>query len=266
MSSFSLEGCEERKGRKAMQLEGKTALITGGTRGIGAATAVILAQRGANVAIVGRHDDEQAKETRSMIEAFGRRCELIIADMGKPEDAIRCVAEAVKRIGSIDILIHSAGSGFPGRFLEVTPEVWHEAFNVHVHAIYYLCQAVIPMMKEKREGAIVLVSSIAALRGVPVASAYQVVKGALPQFARALAREFADYNIRVNAVAPGIIRTRFHDAMSPAQQKHNIDNRIPLHREGTPQQVADLIAVLVENDYITGETLTIDGGLTMRIA
>jgi len=93
-----------------------------------------------------------------------------------------------------------------------------------------------------------------------------VVKGALPQFARALARELANDNIRVNCIAPGIIRTRFHDAMTPEQKRHNLENRIPLHREGTPEQVATLIAEVVTNDYITGETFVIDGGLTMRIA
>lgn len=111
-----------------------------------------------------------------------------------------------------------------------------------------------------------LVSSVAGLRGVPFATAYQVAKGALPQFARAMAREFADDNIRVNCVAPGIIRTAFHANMTPEQKQYNLDHRIPLHREGTPQEVADLICDLVANDYITGETMTIDGGLTMRIA
>jgi NAD(P)-dependent dehydrogenase (short-subunit alcohol dehydrogenase family) len=96
--------------------------------------------------------------------------------------------------------------------------------------------------------------------------AYQVVKGALPQFARALAREVADDNIRVNCVAPGIIRTRFHEKMTPEQKQFNLDHRVPLHREGTAEQVATLIAEVVSNDYITGETFTIDGGLTMRIA
>lgn len=249
-----------------MQLEGKVTLITGGTRGIGAATAVILAERGSDVAIVGRHDDEDAKHTKASIEAFGRRCLLILADMGKPQDATRCVEEANRRLGPVDVLIHSAGGGVPGGLLEVTPEVWHEAFNVHVHAIYYLCRAAIPMMRQKREGAIVLVSSVAGIRGVPFATAYQVVKGAVPQFARALAREFADDNIRVNAVVPGIIRTQFHAGMSAEQKKHNLDNRIPLHREGTPQQVGHLIAELVANDYITGESVAVDGGLTMRIA
>lgn len=249
-----------------MQLEGKTALITGATRGIGACTAILLAERGADIAIVGRRCNGDAAETKARVEAFGRRCTIIAADMGKPEDAARCVGEAAAQLGPVDVLVHSAGGGVPGGLLEVTPEAWHEAFNVHVHAIYYLCREAIPAMRRKKEGAVVLVSSVAGLRGVPFAIAYQVAKGAVPQFARALAREFAGDNIRVNAVAPGIIRTQFHAAMTPEQQKHNIENRIPLRREGTPRQVAKLIAELVENDYITGETFTIDGGLTMRIA
>jgi NAD(P)-dependent dehydrogenase (short-subunit alcohol dehydrogenase family) len=96
--------------------------------------------------------------------------------------------------------------------------------------------------------------------------AYQVVKGALPQFARALAREFANDNIRVNCIAPGVIRTDFHASMAPEQKKLNLEQRIPLHREGTPEQVAEAILMLVKNEYVTGETVTIDGGLTMRIA
>jgi NAD(P)-dependent dehydrogenase (short-subunit alcohol dehydrogenase family) len=111
-----------------------------------------------------------------------------------------------------------------------------------------------------------MISSVAGLRGVHFNLAYQVAKGALPQFARALAREVADENIRVNCVAPGIIRTRFHEHMTPEQKQYNLEHRIPLHREGTPEQVATLIAEVVTNDYVTGETFTIDGGLTMRIA
>jgi NAD(P)-dependent dehydrogenase (short-subunit alcohol dehydrogenase family) len=92
------------------------------------------------------------------------------------------------------------------------------------------------------------------------------VKGALPHIARGLAREFAPDNIRVNCIAPGVIRTRFHQHMSPEQKKLNLDQRIPLKREGTPEQVADLMVAVIKNEYITGDTLTIDGGLSMRIA
>lgn len=121
-------------------------------------------------------------------------------------------------------------------------------------------------MRERKCGAIVLVSSVAGIRGCPGIFTYQVVKGALPQFTRALARDFAVDNIRVNCVAPGIIRTDFHSQMTPEQKANNLKNRIPLAREGSPEQVAELIKQLVTNEYLTGETVTIDGGLTMRIA
>ena len=121
-------------------------------------------------------------------------------------------------------------------------------------------------MRQLKEGAIILISSTAGIRGVVTNVAYQTAKGALPQMTRALAREFAPDNIRVNCVAPGVIRTRFHAAMSEAQKKLNLEQRIPLRREGKPEQVATAIVELIANDYITGESLTIDGGLTMRIA
>ena len=249
-----------------MKLDGKVALITGGTRGIGAATARVLAERGADLALVGRNDDGEARQAMTCVEKLGRRCALILADMLRPEDAARAVEETARQLGSPDVLVHLAGGAVPGGLLEISPEAWHAAFDVHVHAIFYLCRAAIPAMRQKKEGAIVLISSAAGIRGVAFASAYQVVKGALPQFARAMAREFADDNIRVNVVAPGLIRTRFHANMTAEAKRHNLENRIPLHREGTPEQVAQLIADVVANDYITGETMVIDGGLTMRIA
>jgi len=249
-----------------MLLTGKVALVTGGTKGIGAATAVELARRGADLAINGRCEDEAARQVKSQIEALGRRCRIVVADLGQPEDATRCVDEAAEHFGALDVLVHSAGGLVPGSLFEVTPEAWHQGFNVHVHALYYLCRAAIPWMRRRGEGAIVMISSVAGIRGVHVNLAYQVVKGALPQFARALAREMAGDNIRVNCICPGIIRTRFHDQMTPEQKKHNLDHRVPLRREGTPAQVATLIAEVATNDYITGESFTIDGGLTMRIA
>jgi NAD(P)-dependent dehydrogenase (short-subunit alcohol dehydrogenase family) len=249
-----------------MLLGEKVALVTGGTKGIGGATAIELARRGADVAINGRHDDDAARGVLAQIGALGRRACLVVADMAKPDDAARCVAETVERLGAVDVLVHSAGGLVPGGLFDITPEAWQGAFDVHVHALYYLCRAAIPQMRQRGEGAIVMISSVAGIRGVHMHLAYQVVKGTLPQFARALAREVAEDNIRVNCICPGIIRTRFHEQMTPQQKKHNLDNRIPLHREGSPAQVATLIAEVATNDYITGETFTVDGGLTMRIA
>jgi NAD(P)-dependent dehydrogenase (short-subunit alcohol dehydrogenase family) len=249
-----------------MNLSGKIALVTGGTRGIGAATAVALAREGADVAIAGRHLDGDAKATCESIVTWGRRCEIILADCGQSADATRCVREAESRLGPVDVLVHSAGGPVNGGLFDLTPEAWQAAFDVHVHAVFHLCRAAIPAMRARKEGAVMLISSTAGIRGVVTNIAYQVAKGALPQFARALAREFANDNIRVNCVAPGVVRTAFHATMTEEQRRLNLDHRIPLHREGTPAQVAELILTLVKNDYITGETMTIDGGLTMRIA
>jgi len=249
-----------------MNLTNKVALITGGTRGIGAATALALAKQGASVAIIGRREDDDAKQTMADLAKGGTRCELILADCGRPHEIARCVSETEARLGQIDILVHSAGGPVNGGLFDITPEAWQSAFDVHVHAVFHLCRAVIPGMRARQEGAIILISSTAGIRGIITNVAYQVAKGALPQFARALAREFANDNIRVNCVAPGVIRTKFHEAMSPEQKRLNLEQRIPLRREGTPEQVAEAVLMLVRNDYITGETVTIDGGLTMRIA
>ena len=249
-----------------MELRGKVGLVTGGTRGIGAACAVELAKRGAKVSLVGRHLDDEAVRVKDGIEAAGGSCLLVAADMSRPSDATRCVRETAEALGGVDVLVHSAGGLVSGGLMEVTPEAWMEGFDVHVHAVYHLCRAAVPGMQQKKEGAILLISSVAGIRGVKMNIAYQAVKGVLPQLTRALAFELADDNIRVNCVAPGIIRTALHAKMTEKQKRNNLDNRIPLHREGSPEQVASLALELVTNDYVTGETMAIDGGLSMRVA
>lgn len=248
-----------------MNLESKVCLITGGTKGIGAAAALKLAQLGAHIVINGRNADAEAETVERQVKALGRKCIVQIADVSKAGDAVNLVNAAASALGGVDVLVHSAGGGVPGTLLDVDPQAWYRAFDVHVHAAFHLCRASIPLMKRKKEGAIILISSVAGLRGCPGAFTYGVVKGALPQFARALARDLGDDNIRVNCVSPGIVRTRFHDGLTAEQVKNNIEKRIPLHREGTTQEVAEVIATLVSNDFITGENVVIDGGMSMRI-
>jgi NAD(P)-dependent dehydrogenase (short-subunit alcohol dehydrogenase family) len=250
-----------------MDLRGKVCLVTGGVRGIGAATALRFARAGANVAVQSRDAGSAAAlETKAAIEALGQRCISLAADMAVAADAVRTVEDTVSGLGGIDVLVHSAGALAPGAFLEVSEDVWHHAFNVHVHAAFHLCRAAAPRMIPKKEGAIVLLGSAAGERAVLGAAAYAIVKGAIPHFTRVLARELADHNIRVNCVAPGVIRTRLQDGLTEAQVKNNLENRIPLHREGTADEVAHVIEMLVTNNFMTGQDVILDGGITMRIA
>lgn len=249
-----------------MELVEKACLITGGTSGIGAATAIELARRGANVAIAGLQVDSTACTVKATIESFGRKCQLTALDVSSPGAAKGWVEQAARALGGVDVLVHSAGAAVSGGLLEVSEQAWYFAFDLHVHAIFHLCRAAVPLMRTRGEGAILLISSAAGVRGCLGAAAYGVAKGAIPQFTRTLARELADDNIRVNCVSPGIIRTPFQDYLTAEQVRNNIENRIPLHREGTPEEVAQAIAALVTNDFITGENLAIDGGMTMRVA
>lgn len=248
-----------------MNLSGKTALITGGTIGIGAAIALDLAKRGADIAIAARHVNDEENSIQHQIAALGRQCLTITADVAKAADCRRCVEETVARFGRLDVLVHNAGGPSWGNIDAVDEDQWQYTMDVHVNANYHLCRAALPHMRKSGEGAIITISSAAGIRGVPNAIAYATAKGALPQFTRSLARDVADDNIRVNCVAPGVIRTRFHDEMTEEKKRYNLEHRIPLHREGTAEQVADVVGMLVTNDYITGETITIDGGLTSRI-
>lgn len=249
-----------------MELLDKVALVTGGSMGIGAAISLELARRGAAVAIVARHGGPSALDVQRQIRDLQRRCTVITADVRHADDCRRAVQTAVEHLGRLDILIHNAGGPSPGTIDDVGPEQWLSTIDLHVNANYFLCRAALPFLRRQTEGAIVTVSSTAGIRGVPGAIAYATAKGAVPQFTRALARDLADDNIRVNCVAPGVIRTRFHDDMSAERRQFNLDHRIPLHREGTVEQVADVVVLLITNDYITGETFVIDGGLTSRIA
>ena len=243
-------------------IDGKSALITGGTRGIGLGIARAVLQRGGNVVLNGR---ENTADADALVEEFGaERVAVELADVSVPEQAADLVGRAASRFNRIDMLVHAAGGPAPGSALDLSTEAWMQAFAIHVHAVFHLFRQAHPFLA-KQGGAVLLVSSVAGLRGCPGTVAYQTVKGALLPMARALAFDHAHEDIRVNVIAPGIIRTRFHDAMTDTAKAHNLANRIPLRREGTVEDVATAALELMCNQFITGELITVDGGMSMRI-
>lgn len=248
-----------------MDLKGKVCLVTGGNSGIGASTALCLASKGACIATLSRTGAQPRPEILANLAAFGTTARFLKGDVADPEACRNCVDQVIRELGCLDVLVHSAGGSVAGGLYDVSDDSWMDAFAVHVHSIFHLTRAAAPHMAKQGEGAIILLGSAAGLRGCVGALAYGVVKGAIPQFTRSLAHELAHQNIRVNCVSPGIIRTPFQAHLTDKQVANNIQNRIPLRREGRPEEVAELIVSLVENGFITGENFVIDGGMTMRI-
>jgi len=241
----------------------EAAIITGGTRGIGAAIANALAEQGVRLVLNGRHADADVEATVRALRTL-TEVELDLGDAADPATAERLVALARSRFGRVDYVVPAAGGPHPGRITDLSPEAWQTAFAIHVHAVFHLFRAAHAALAE-RGGGFLMIGSAAGERGCPATIAYQTVKGALPQMARALARDHGHEGIRVNVIEPGIVRTRFHAAMSSEAERNNLDNRIPLRRFGRPADVASAAVELLTNPFITGETLVIDGGMSMRM-
>jgi NAD(P)-dependent dehydrogenase (short-subunit alcohol dehydrogenase family) len=248
-----------------MDVKGRWALVTGGSRGIGAATVRELAARGAKVVFTWRTGEREASELARSLPA-GAEPLALACDVCEPSDIERVAAEVSSRGIEIEVLANIAGTPIPGSFMDATVEQWDHAYALHVRAPALFAKAFAPGMTSRGRGVIVNVGSVAGIRGVANITLYCTVKGAVIQMTRAMARDLADAGVRAVCVSPGIIRTDFHKNMTAAQKKLNEEQRVPLHREGRPEEVARVIAALVEADYVTGENIVIDGGLTMRIA
>lgn len=248
-----------------MELRGTVALITGGTSGIGLATAKGMAAEGVNL-VIGARSEQPAvlAELVAIAKENGADCVFVAGDVRDPATAQRLADQAMASFGRLDAVVHSAGGPAPGTALSLSHDSWLDAFDVHVNSAFHLFRAAHRALAAS-QGSMVLLSSAAALRGCPGTIAYQTVKAALIQMARALARDHAAEGIRVNCVAPGIIRTPFQAAMTEEARLNNLKNRIPLGREGTPEQVAAMIMQLIGNEFITGETVVLDGGMSMRM-
>jgi len=246
------------------RVDGKRALVTGGSKGIGAETALVLAQAGADVAIVGR-DRAGLDETAAAIAATGRCCVVIETDMATPDGPAAAAAAALDAFGAVDILVNNAGIARIDGLTALTAAAWDETMAVNLRAPYLLAQALVGKMMEQRAGKIINVSSQAGVVALEGHGAYCASKGGLNMLTKVMALEWGPYNIQVNAVCPTVILTPMGTKVwgDPAKADPMLA-KIPLGRFGQPVEVADLILFLASpaSDLITGEAIMIDGGYT----
>jgi 3-oxoacyl-[acyl-carrier protein] reductase len=249
-------------------LTGKVALVTGASSGIGAAAAIALARDGARVGIGYHGNASGAESVVRTITAAGGHAASIQADVRTVAGVRALVDQTVAALGPIDILVNNAGSLVKRTpLLELTEDIWDETQALNLKSAVFCTQAVAAAMIARKSGAIINIVSIAGHNGGgPGASAYAVAKGGLSTFTKAIARELAPFGIRVNAVAPGVIDTPFHERFSTAEMMQNFVRMIPAGRVGTSAECADAIAFLASDaaSFILGETIDVNGGQLMR--
>ncbi len=244
-----------------MELKNKSAIVTGGSMGIGTAIALKLAELGANVAINFRKHKEEAEEVIKKVKAMGRKGLLVQADISNFEDAQKMVAQVKSEFGSIDILVNNAGVNWDGVIWKMTEEQWDSVININLKGYFNYVRSVAPIFREQKSGKIVNVTSINGLRGKFGQANYSASKAGIIGLTKTVARELGKYGVNVNAVAPGLIET---DMMKNADE--NVRNQamadIVLQRMGQPEEVADVVAFLCSEQarHITGEVIKVDGG------
>ena len=236
-------------------LEGRVALVTGGSRGIGRAIALELGRAGAEVVVGYRSDAEEAEAAAT--EAGGRAVQ---ADVADPAEATRLVEEA----GDLDILVNNAGLTRDGLLARMSDDDWRDVIETNLSSVFYTCRAVTRGMMKKRAGSIVNVSSIVGLHGNWGQTNYGASKAGIIGFTKSLARELGSRNVRANVVAPGYVNTRLTDVL-PEEAREAMLANTPLGRLGNPEDVAGAVRFLCSDEasFITGEVLLVDGGLGM---
>ena len=244
-----------------MELHGKTVFVTGSTRGIGLAIAHKFAQLGANVVLDGRRAVPE-----SLLETFSHYNGEVLAvsgDVSDEADSKRMVAEATKILGNIDVLVNNAGITNDKLMLKMTQEDFEKVLKVNLTGAFNMTQAVLKPMSKARSGAIINISSVVGLVGNVGQANYAASKAGLIGFSKSVAREVAGRGVRVNVVAPGFIESDMTDAI-PDKLKDAMLAQIPMKRIGKPEEVAEVVAFLAKQEYLTGQVLAIDGGMTMQ--
>jgi 3-oxoacyl-[acyl-carrier protein] reductase len=248
---------------KVMNLRGHVALITGASSGIGHATALRLAEAGADIAICYGQKEQAALTVAAQVQRMGRRAITVHADMGSPDEILALVDATEAQLGPVDLLICNAGGGHPRKLEEVSLEEWEQTMNVNLRSAFLLAQRVAPGMRERRFGRIILVSSVAAFTGGIIGPHYAASKAGMLGLTHWLAASLAPHGVTVNAVAPALIAETGMIAGNQEDQQR-LTPRIPVGRLGKPEDVAEIIMMLVSNSYMTNQTISVDGGMHPR--
>ncbi|EJN93282.1 3-oxoacyl-[acyl-carrier-protein] reductase [Streptococcus ratti] len=244
-----------------MEIKNKNVFITGSTRGIGLAIAHKFAQAGANVVLNGR--SEISEELMAEFKDYGVAVAAVSGDVSHFDDAKRMVDEAVEALGSVDILVNNAGITNDKLMLKMTEEDFEKVLKVNLTGSFNMTKSVLKAMTKARQGAIINMSSVVGLAGNVGQANYAASKAGLIGFTKSVAREAAARNVRVNAIAPGFIESDMTDRI-PDKMKDTMLNQIPMKRFGTTDNVAEVALFLAQQDYLTGQVIAIDGGMTMQ--
>ncbi|MEQ9764833.1 3-oxoacyl-[acyl-carrier-protein] reductase [Streptococcus jiangjianxini] len=243
-----------------MEIKTKNVFVTGSTRGIGLGIAHEFARRGANVVLNGR--SEISEELLSQFVDYGVKVIGISGDISQEAEAKRMVQEAISELGSLDVLVNNAGITNDKLMLKMTEADFEKVLKINLTGAFNMTQAVLKTMTKARQGAIVNVSSVVGLTGNVGQANYAASKAGLIGFSKSVAREVAARGVRVNVIAPGFIASDMTDAI-PDKMKDIILGQIPMRRIGKPQEVAQVAVFLAEQEYLTGQIIAIDGGMTM---
>tara|TARA_Y100001934_G_scaffold270035_1_gene354307 strand:+ start:1448 stop:2194 length:747 start_codon:yes stop_codon:yes gene_type:complete len=245
-------------------LDGKVALVTGGSRGIGRAIALRLGQEGADVAVCARNV-EAAGEVASEIEGLGRKCLVRACDVADAEQAGALIASTIEELGQLDILVNNAGVTRDNLLMRMKEEDWDEVLAINLKGAFNCARAAVRPMLKARGGRIVNITSVVGLQGNAGQANYAASKAGLIGLTKSLARELASRGITANAVAPGLVPETGMTGELAAEVQQQMLSAVPLGRAGTPEDVAHAVAFLASEQaaYITGQVLAVDGGMVM---